>query len=162
MVTVSVTRFRLSSGSLRGQIPFFYHTLMSVRQSARAPGFLRGKLVADANRTYWTITVWQDLESARVFQKTGAHKRAMRAMPFFMDWCDEASTCHFEYDGDDVPNLAEVHQQMQQRDHFLRLHRPSPEHQNKRVPLPQREDRGATIRPRTARRNWWLLRHRPA
>jgi heme-degrading monooxygenase HmoA len=134
MVTVSVTRFRLNSGSPRGQIPFFYHTLSSVWQSARASGFLRGKLVADTDRTYWTITIWQDLEASRTFMKTGAHKRAMRAMPFFMDWCDEASTCHFEYDGDDVPGLVDVHQQMQLRGHFLRLHHPSVEHQAKHVP----------------------------
>lgn len=136
MVLVSVTRFRLNSGSPRGQLPFFYHTLLSIRQARRAPGFLRGKVFADVNRTYWTMTIWEDLPAARAFQKSGAHKRAMRAMPFFMQWCDEAATGHFEFEGDGLPGWFEAHHALVAHGRFLKLAQPSVDHQERRITAP--------------------------
>ena len=154
MAIVSVTRFRLNSGAVRGNTLFFWHTLRSIRQAGRSAGFVRGQTYADANRTYWTITMWESIEAVRAYMKSGAHLKAMRAMPRMMRWCDEAQTGHFEHHGEDVPNLVVCHEQLMQQAHFLRLKYPSADHTAGRIAEPQIVDRSFPIRRRPPRRGF--------
>lgn len=154
MAIVSVTRFRLNSGAVRGNTVFFWHTLRSIRQAGGSPGFVRGHTYADANRTYWTVTMWGSIEAVRAYMKSGAHLRAMRAMPRLMRWCDEAQTCHFEYTGAELPDLLVCHEHLVEHGHFLRLKQPSIDHAAGRISAPRMFDRSFPIQRRPQRRGF--------
>jgi hypothetical protein len=47
------------------------------------------------SRTFWTISVWKDLESVYKFAGQGAHRRAV---PYKKLWCSEAATAHKNWD----------------------------------------------------------------
>lgn len=94
---VSVTRLRLRSW--RQVAGFMRHTAASLRQAVGAAGFLDGRLLAARRFTFWTVTRWSSDDAMRQWKATGAHGRAM---PFLMEWCDEASVARWEQD-DDAP-----------------------------------------------------------
>ena len=92
---ISVTRLRLRSW--RQVAGFARHTLASRRQAIAAPGFLDGRLLAERRLTFWTITRWASDDAMRQWRAAGAHGRAM---PFLMEWCDEASVARWEQPDD--------------------------------------------------------------
>ena len=85
MPFVSITRLRLRS--VRFLPGFARHTLGSIRQVKRAPGFLGGALLPDRAWTFWTMTAWDRRDSMRAIMVGGAHRTAMTRL---LDWCDEA------------------------------------------------------------------------
>jgi hypothetical protein len=151
MAIISVTRFKLRGGALRGQALFFWHTFRSIRQASGAPGFLHGKTYADADRTYWTVTVWEDRAAVRAFQTSGAHLAAMRAMPRLMRWCDEAATGHWESSDGAIPSLPEIHRRFVDHARLLKLRQPSPAHAAGSIAPPRGPDRSFAIRLRRVR-----------
>ncbi len=52
---LSVTRLRIRS--LRFLLPFLWRNQGTVRQIQITPGFIEGKLLPDAKRTFWTVTL---------------------------------------------------------------------------------------------------------
>jgi hypothetical protein len=123
MTFISLTRLRVRSIRF---MPFFaIHTVQSLRQIKKAPGFLTGSLLPDRNWTYWTMTAWDTPESMRLFMTTGSHKRAM---PHLMHWCDEASVAHWEQEETTLPSWEEADRRMRETGRPSKLNNPSPSH----------------------------------
>lgn len=55
---VSVTRLRVRS--FLNLPAFLWMTFLAQRQTVRAPGFIGGRLLIDYQRTFWTLTVWEN------------------------------------------------------------------------------------------------------
>ena len=68
-----------------------------------------GKLLADRNRAFWTMTVWKDMDSMHAFRNSGVHAAAM---PKAARWCDEASVVHWETQVEELPRWGEAHRRM--------------------------------------------------
>lgn len=132
MALVSATRLRVRSP---WTLPaFFLHALRSGRQARHAPGSLAVAVLNDRHRTYWTCSVWTDVDAMRRFMGSGAHRASMRRLA---GWCDEASVVHWEQATPVLPDWQEVHRRMQQDGRPSRVERPSPDHLAWRVPPPR-------------------------
>jgi hypothetical protein len=123
MPLVSVTRARIRRvwfvpGFARHAIPAFV-------QAQRAPGFLGGSVLRDRDWTFWTLTMWDGLESMRAYMLSGPHRASM---PRFVDWCDEASVVHWEQDDPVLPAWPEAERRMRAEGRASKLRRPSPRH----------------------------------
>jgi hypothetical protein len=99
---VSVTRLRIRS--LPAWLQFVRSNEGAVRQVMGSPGFIRGKLLVDGFRTFWTMTLWQDENSMRAYRGSGAHGAVMGNLP---RWCDEASVAHWTQSHDELPDWQE-------------------------------------------------------
>jgi hypothetical protein len=121
---VSVTRLRIRS------IPAYFQFLAkneeAVRQVVSSPGFVRGKLLVDGIRTFWTATVWRDETSMRAYRGTGAHAALM---PRLAGWCDEGSVTHWTQESDELPDWLDAHRRMSTQGRPSRVDRPSRAHQ---------------------------------
>src|SRR5262245_47880620 len=107
MAFVAVTRLRLSSIFF---LPFLLlNNWKSSRQVKSAFGFLGGQLLIDRKLTFWTMTVWSNLDSMRAFRNSGAHQTAM---PLLAHWCNESSSVHWEQDYSTIPHWREAHEWM--------------------------------------------------
>lgn len=132
MPFVSVTRLRLRHWRF---VPvFFWHTIPSFRQARRAPGNLSADVLNDANRTYWTRSVWTDEAAMRAYMTSGAH---MRAMPRLKDWCDEAATVHWVQDDAAAPAWPDAHRRLVAEGRRSKVRFPSEAHQAYRIPAPR-------------------------
>ena len=72
---VNVTSIRLRS--LWGYFPLTYNAMKIVRQIKSQPGFVRMKNTG-IGYDHYTLSVWQDEQSMKIFAKTGAHLEAMK------------------------------------------------------------------------------------
>ena len=78
MPFVATTRLRLRSWRF---VPgLLWYALRSRRQARSAPGNLDALTLSEANRTFWTCTVWRDEADMRAFMTSGAHREAMRRL----------------------------------------------------------------------------------
>ncbi len=123
MTFVSLTRLRIRS--VRFVPLFVLHTLRSLRQVKRAPGFQTGALLADRSWTFWTMTAWDSQESMRQYMTSGSHKRAM---PHLLDWCDEASVAHWTQPETILPSWTEADRRMREGGRISKVRNPSPRH----------------------------------
>ena len=123
MPFISLTRLRIRS--LRFLPLFAFHTLRSLAQIKRAPGFRSGSLLPDRRWTFWTLTAWDDKESMRNYMASGAHKAAM---PKLMHWCNEASVAHWEQPTDQLPSWAQAETRMRETGRISKVRHPSPQH----------------------------------
>ena len=120
MVFVSITRLRVRA--LRFLPGFLWRTFLSFRQAKAAPGILSASLLKDANRTFWTRTVWTDRAAMQAFMMAGAHRRTV---PHLLNWCDEASLVDWQQDPAEPPGWKEAHQRMQRDGRTSRVAHPS-------------------------------------
>ncbi len=118
---VSVTRFRLRS--LRFAPFFMLHANRTIAQIRKADGFLAGAVLRDANRSFWTMTVWRDEQAMRSYSASGAHRKAI---PHLADWADEASVVHWSQSGRDLPDWPEAIGRLRQHGRALPLRHPGP------------------------------------
>ena len=139
MPFVSLTRLRIRSIRF---LPFFaIHTVRSLRQVRKSPGFLNGALLPDRKWAFWTLTSWDDRESMRRYMTTGSHKTAM---PHLMQWCDEASVAHWEQPDSTLPPWSEADRRMRDTGRVSRVNHPSPQHASLQYDAP-RTTRGGKI-----------------
>ncbi len=132
MPLISVTRLKLRSARF---LPgFFWKSHCASRQIVKAGGFLSGKLLADASRTFWTITAWKDRTSMRAFRNSGDHGRAM---PKLAHWCSEATSVNWEQQGEELPDWATAHQRMQTDGRFIPVNHASEDHAQRRIRAPR-------------------------
>jgi hypothetical protein len=123
MPLISVTRLRIRSV---WYLPlFFLHTLRATRQARAASGNRALQLLPDAQRTFWTCTLWTDLAAMRAYVAAGGHRASMQRLAH---WCDEASVVHWEQDSSELPDWTIAHQRMQQEGRASRLDHPSAAH----------------------------------
>jgi hypothetical protein len=135
-----VSRTRLRIRSIRYLPLFAIHTLRSLRQVKKAPGFQTGALLPDRGRTFWTMTAWDERDSMRRYMTTGAHKSAM---PHLMHWCDEASVAHWEQNGSALPSWEEADRRMRESGRASKVNHPSAEHACMNYRKPRTSGRGS-------------------
>jgi hypothetical protein len=129
---VSVTRLRIRS--ITAYFQFLAKNEATVRQVVASPGFIRGKLLVDGFRTFWTTTVWRDEASMRAYRSSGAHGAVMSRLP---GWCDEASVTHWTQDSDELPHWQEAHRRMSTQGRPSRVDHPSAAHQARIIRPPR-------------------------
>ncbi|HEV2705994.1 MAG TPA: antibiotic biosynthesis monooxygenase [Pyrinomonadaceae bacterium] len=132
MALISITRLRIRAW--RFLPAFLVYSLLSARQSKRAPGNLGLMLLRDANRAFWTATAWRDEAAMRAFMMSGAHRRAM---PKLLDWCDEAALVHWTQETHDLPDWQEAHRRMLADGRRSKVRHPSPAHTAYDIPPPK-------------------------
>ncbi len=123
MVFVSLTRLRIRS--IRFLPVFALHTVRTLRQVRKSPGFQTGALLPDRSFTFWTLTLWDTQEDMRRYITTGDHKIAM---PRLLDWCDEASIAHWTQTDATVPTWLEADHRMRTEGRISKVRNPSPQH----------------------------------
>jgi hypothetical protein len=123
MPLVSVTRLRLVSKWYFPQ--FIFHSLRSVAQARRSPGYMGGWTSNDAEGGFWTTTVWTTSEAMRGFRNSGAH---LKAMPKLLHLSDQAAFTHFEQGGADVPTPGAAYEQLSREGRMSKVNTPSPQH----------------------------------
>ena len=127
---VSLTRLRLRSWWYFP--PFFYGNEKSVKQLRKAPGFRTGYELADKDRTFWTLTLWESQSAMKAFRSSGAHAKVM---PKLAAWCDEAAVAHWE--ADVLPTWAEAHSRLVASGRSYPVNHPSARQANRSYPSPE-------------------------
>ena len=120
MPFVSITRLRVRSWRY---VPgFLIQSLRAALQAKRATGNLAVSVLRDADRAFWTRTVWRDEAAMRAFMQSGVHRQVMARLP---EWCDEAALAHWVQDRDEPPSWADAHRRLQQEGRRSRVSQPS-------------------------------------
>ena len=123
MAYVSITRLRIRSDAFledfNARVPAVY------AQASEAPGCLAIDLLPDADRTFWTKSVWTDRAAMRAYMTTGAHGDVM---PALRDWCDEAHVAHWEQQAVDLPDWDEAYRRLVAEGRNSAVAHPSPGH----------------------------------
>ena len=109
-------------------------TFLSQRQVMRAPGFLGGRLLVDAGRTFWTLTVWDSERAMKAFRGSEPHSKVM---PRLMEWCDEASYAHWIPTEASVPPWPEAYEHLVSEARLSRVAHPSPNHDARHFAKPR-------------------------
>lgn len=133
MVVVSATRLRVRG--VRFLPAFLLASNRASAQAASSLGFRRGQLIIDRGRTFWTVTMWDDLASMRAYRNSGAHAAVM---PKIARWCDEASTATWDQASEELPTPEELGQQMVEAARFVKLPGASRAHLAGSGPMPPR------------------------
>jgi hypothetical protein len=142
---VSVTRLRLRSWwYLAG---FALSARGSLREIARAPGFDGGRLLADRQLAFWTVTRWTDEAAMTGWRGAGAHGVAMRRLA---GWCDEASVVRWQTATPELPSWEECHRRMRAEGRRTPVRLPSAGQRDFVIPAPRVGRRVVPIRPRRA------------
>lgn len=97
---INVTSIRLRS--LWNYFPLTYNAMHIVRQTRKQPGFVRMKNTG-FGYDHYTLSVWKDEDSMKVFARSGAHLTAMKKSA---ELAHEIRT--FSYEGEKLPTWREV------------------------------------------------------
>jgi Domain of unknown function (DUF3291) len=103
------------------------------RSLEKATGFLSAKLLADRNGTFWTMSMWEDMDSMRAFRNSGLHRAVMLKAA---KWCDQASVVRWETQADELPGWAEGHRRMSESGTLSPLQVPSADYKARRYEQP--------------------------
>lgn len=75
-------------------------------------------------RTFWTVTLWRDVEAMRTYRRAGAH---LAAMPKLLGWCDEAAVATLA-DVEALPEPEEAARRLVAEGRLSKVRHPSPAH----------------------------------
>ncbi|HXZ81258.1 MAG TPA: DUF3291 domain-containing protein [Terriglobales bacterium] len=131
MPVVSITRLRVRSW--RYLLPFVFYALRAYRQAKNSQGNLAVSLLREADRTFWTRTVWTTDSAMKDFMLAGAHRQVMRKL---LEWCDEAALIHWDQESDREPDWDEAHQRLQAGGRRSKVNHPSPAHESFQIRPP--------------------------
>jgi quinol monooxygenase YgiN len=120
MPFVSITRLRVRHWRYLPR--FLFQSFRAARQAKRAAGNLAVSVLRDADRAFWTRTVWRDEAAMRSFMQSGVHRRIMARLP---EWCDEAAVAHWVQDAEEPPSWAEAHRRLQKEGRRSRVSHPT-------------------------------------
>jgi heme-degrading monooxygenase HmoA len=120
MPFVSITRLRVRRWRYLPQ--FLVQSIRAARQAKRAAGNLAVSILRDADRAFWTRTVWSDEAAMRSFMQSGVHRRVMARLP---EWCDEAALVHWVQDDKEPPSWAEAHRRLELEGRRSRVNHPT-------------------------------------
>jgi quinol monooxygenase YgiN len=132
MPFVSITRLRVRRWRLLPQ--FLIQSIRIARQAQRAAGSIAVSILRDADRAFWTRTVWRDEAAMRAFMQSGVHRRIMARLP---EWCDEAAIVHWGQDTEEAPSWTEAHRRLKQEGRRSRVSDPSEAHRRFEIPEPR-------------------------
>lgn len=148
MAFVSVTRLRVRSfGYL---LQFAWQTLLSARQAERTSGFLGGRLLRNAENTFWTITAWKDETAMNAYRIAGSHRSVM---PKLLNWCDEAAVVHWNQETSVLPSWEDAHRRMVKEGKPSKVNYPSPAQASNHIPEPEPSRFERTLSPRLRSKN---------
>jgi hypothetical protein len=133
MPFVSITRLRVRSWRYLPQ--FLFQSIRAALQARRAAGSLAVSVLRDADRAFWTRTVWRDEPAMRSFMQSGVHRRIMARLP---EWCDEAALVHWVQDAEEPPSWAEAHRRLQQEGRRSRVSHPTEAHRQFEIRQPRK------------------------
>jgi hypothetical protein len=120
MPFVSITRLRVRRWRYLPQ--FLVQSIRAARQAKRAAGSLAVSILRDADRAFWTRTVWSDEVAMRPFMQSGVHRRVMARLP---EWCNEAALVHWVQDDKEPPSWAEAHRRLELEGRRSRVNHPT-------------------------------------
>ena len=132
MPVVSITRLRVRSW--RYLPSFLFYALRSSRQAKKSHGNLAVSLLREADRTFWTRTVWTTEPEMKTFMLAGAHRTAMRKL---LEWCDEASLVHWDQESAQEPDWREAHRRLQGEGRRSKVNHPSAAHERFEIREPR-------------------------
>jgi len=131
MPFVSITRLRIRGdehlAAFSASMPVVF------AQASDAPGRLAMDLLAEANNTFWTRTVWTDRTAMREFMTSGSHGDVM---PELREWCDEAHVAHWEQGGEELPTWDEAYRRLLADGRNSAVAHPSPDHASRNLKPP--------------------------
>jgi heme-degrading monooxygenase HmoA len=99
MPFIVVTRLRLRDPAFFDE--FFASAVAVTEQAQNSEGNLGADVLAEANNTYWTRTVWQERDRMNAFVGSEPHLHTMSRID---DWCDEATFVDWEQAAADLPD----------------------------------------------------------
>ena len=136
MPLVAVTRLHIRSDEFLSA--FFDAAFASGAEAEQAAGNLSSDATVEPDGlTFWTRTVWTDVEAMRTFMRLPAHGAAM---PMLREWCDEAALVHWEQDGERAPAWRDAHDRLQRDGRTSRVNNPSPAQEAFTIPSPNLPD----------------------
>ena len=132
MPFVSITRLRVRSWRyVPGFVIQFLRAALRARGTA---GSLAVSVLRDADRAFWTRTVWREEAALAALMQSGVHRRVMARLP---EWCDEAALVHWVQDTDEPPSWAEAHRRLQEEGRRSRVSHPSEAQRRFEIRAPQ-------------------------
>jgi heme-degrading monooxygenase HmoA len=81
MPFVSITRLRVRFWRYVPRFLIQSQSLRAALQAKRATGNLAISVLRDADRAFWTRTVWRDEPAMRAFMQSGVQRRVMARLP---------------------------------------------------------------------------------
>ena len=133
MPTLAMTRLRLKSVWLFPR--FIWASEAAVAQLRMAPGFLRGKLLAESNLAMWTASLWLSEENIRAFYLSGAHRTLMSKLS---DFACEAIVGQISYEYSELPSWQFIYEELCRVGRYSdALSEPSENHNNRKVARPR-------------------------
>jgi quinol monooxygenase YgiN len=116
---------------------FFFYSVLVLRQASRSQGNLGVSVIRDADRVFWTRSVWTDEGAMRSFMRRRAHRRVM---PHLAKWCDEAALAHWVQEEPELPTWPAAHQRLQENGRRSRVDHPSPAQRRFEIAPPRTSD----------------------
>jgi heme-degrading monooxygenase HmoA len=138
---VSITRLRVRGW--RFGPAFLVLALRSAIQAKRSRGNVAVTVLAEARRTFWTKTVWEDENAMRAFMRGEPHRRAMGKLA---KWCNEAMVVHWTQATSDTPSWNEAWRRMQAHGRPSLVERPTAAHTNFQIAEPRVRRIGSELR----------------
>src|SRR5262249_12224016 len=114
---------------------FMFYALRSFRQARRAEGHLHSSLLRDADRVFWTRTMWTTEETMKTFMLSGAHREVM---PRLLDWSNEAALVPWQQESGEVPEWDEAHRRLKQEGRKSKVRYPSSAHEQYAIAEPRK------------------------
>jgi hypothetical protein len=132
MPLVAITRLRVRSW--RYLPMFLLQSFRAERQAKAAPGNLAAGELADADRTFWTRSVWSDEAVMRGFMTAPPHRNIM---PRLIEWCDEAAFLHWTQETAEPQSWQEAHRRLMKERRRSRVAHPSERQDKFEFPPPR-------------------------
>jgi heme-degrading monooxygenase HmoA len=131
MPVIVVTRLRLKNPGVFDE--FFASAVAVAEQAQTSEGNLGADVLAEANNTYWTRTVWQDRDLMDAFVSGEPHLHTMSRID---DWCDEATFAEWEQPAADLPDWQDGHRRLVASGQGPTLTRATQAHHTRDFPAP--------------------------
>jgi quinol monooxygenase YgiN len=131
MPVIVVTRLRLKDPALFDE--FFAAAVDVVEQAQNSAGNLGADVLAEANSTYWTRTVWEDHDQMDAFVGSEPHLRTMGRID---DWCDEATFVEWEQAAAELPDWQDGYARLVATGQGASLTNPTRAHRTREFPAP--------------------------
>jgi hypothetical protein len=131
MAVIVVTRLRLRAPAFFDE--FFASAVAAVEQATNSEGNLGADVLAEANNTYWTRTVWKERVLMHAFVGSEPHLSTMGRLA---DWCDEATFVEWEQAGAELPNWQDGYEHIIANGQAASLTNATDAHHTRDFPVP--------------------------
>lgn len=131
MPRLVVTRLRLRDPSFFDD--FLAAAVAVVEQAKASEGNLAADVLAEANNTYWTGTVWRDEDAMRSFMRREPHLSTMGRID---EWCDEATFVNWDQTDAQLPTWEAAYGRLCQDGVVVQLPHETAENSTRAFPAP--------------------------